>query len=41
VTLLVEARGVNFSLNEATQKQLRAAGADDALLLAIATHKKT
>jgi TPR repeat protein len=37
---LVASRGVSFALNPATEKELRSAGADDELLLAIATHKK-
>jgi TPR repeat protein len=40
VAVLVQQRGVNFSVTPATDKDLRAAGADDALLLAIATNKK-
>jgi len=40
VGTLVSSRGVSFSLNPATEKELRAAGADDELLVAIATHKK-
>jgi serine/threonine protein kinase len=41
VTTLVNERGVTFSLTAPLEKQLRSAGADDALLLAIATHKKS
>ena len=41
VTTLVNERGVTFSLTAPLEKQLRSAGADDALLLAVATHKKS
>ena len=41
VATLVNERGVTFSLTGATEKQLKSAGADDALLVAIATHKKS
>ncbi len=40
IATLVEERGVDFALTEEQEKQFRAAGADDALLLAIATKKK-
>lgn len=40
VATLVILRGVNFALDPAAEKQLRAAGADDQLLVAIATHKR-
>ncbi|MGH9602768.1 MAG: M48 family metalloprotease, partial [Terriglobales bacterium] len=40
VSVLVYERGVNFALTDAVEQQLRAAGADDALLLAITKAKK-
>jgi hypothetical protein len=40
VTTLVQSRGVSFALTPAIEKQLRTDGADDALLVAIATYKK-
>jgi TPR repeat protein len=40
VATLVQGRGVSFALTPAIEKQLRADGADDALLVAIATYKK-
>ena len=40
VATLVQGRGVSFALTPAIEKQLRSDGADDALLVAIATYKK-
>lgn len=40
VATLIQSRGVSFALTPAIEKQLRTDGADDALLVAIATYKK-